>query len=78
MQSLYNVHEHNLFSYLERWTEIKNIVLYCIVHGIEGLHNGMHFKYKTDNITREHSWALVKEWCELDIRKYAFSQRTTH
>ena len=27
--------------------------------------------YKTDN-----SWALAKERCKLDIRKYAFSQRT--
>ena len=23
-----------------------------------------------------HSWALAKERCKLDIRKYAFSQRT--
>ena len=36
----------------------------------------MFFKYKTDNRTRGHSWALAKERCKLDIRKYAFSQRT--
>ena len=35
----------------------------------------MFFKYKTDNRTRGHSWALAKERCKLDIRKYAFSQR---
>ena len=34
------------------------------------------FKYRTDNGTRGHSWALAKERCKLDIRKYAFSQRT--
>ena len=28
------------------------------------------------NGTRGHSWALAKERCKLDIRKYAFSQRT--
>ena len=36
----------------------------------------MFFKYKADNRTRGHSWALAKEQCKLDIRKYAFSQRT--
>ena len=34
------------------------------------------FKCKTDNGTRGHSWALAKKRCKLDIRKYAFSQRT--
>ena len=29
----------------------------------------------TDNITRGR-WTLAKERCKLDIRKYAFSQRT--
>ena len=33
----------------------------------------MFFKYRTDNGTRGHGWALAKV---LDIRKYAFSQRT--
>ena len=36
----------------------------------------MFFKYKKDNRTRGRSWALAKERCKLDIRKYAFSQRT--
>ena len=37
----------------------------------------MFFKYKTDNRqTRGHSWTLVKERCKLDIKKYAFYQRT--
>ena len=47
-----------------------------ITHGIEGLDSDMYFKNKTDNTTRGHSWALAKERCELDIRKYALSQRT--
>ena len=38
----------------------------------------MFLKYRTDNRTRGHSWALAKERCKLDIRKYAFSQRTIH
>ena len=45
---------------------------------IEGLDSGMFFKYGTDNRTRGHSWALAKERCKLDIRKYAFSRRTIH
>ena len=36
----------------------------------------MFFKYRTDNGTQGHSWGLAKERCKLDIRKYAFSQRT--
>ena len=36
----------------------------------------MFCKYKIDNITRGHSWALAKELCKFDITKYAFSQRT--
>ena len=52
------------------------IEVFKITHGIEGLDSGMFFKYKTDNGTRGHSWALAKERCKLDIRKYAFSQRT--
>ena len=33
-------------------------------------------KYNADNRTRGHIWVLAKERCKLDIRKYAFSQRT--
>ena len=29
-------------------------------------------------LLRGHSWALAKERCKLDIRKFAFSQRTIH
>ena len=52
------------------------IEAFKITHGIEGLDSGMCFKYRTDNGTRGHSWALAKERCKLDIRQYAFSQRT--
>ena len=52
------------------------IEVFKITHGIEGLDSGMFFKYMTDNGTRGHRWALAKERCKLDIRKYAFSQRT--
>ena len=44
-----------------------------ITQGIEGLDRGMFFKYRTDNGTRGHSWALAKERCKLDIRKCIFS-----
>ena len=50
------------------------IEVFKITHGIEGLDSGMFFKYRTDNRTRVHSWALAKERCKLDIRKYVFSQ----
>ena len=52
------------------------IEVFKITHGIEGLDSGMFFKYRTDNRTQGHSWALAKERCKIDIRKYAFSQRT--
>ena len=32
MQSLHNVHAHNLLSYLERWTEIQILSYYCHCH----------------------------------------------
>ena len=60
-----------------KYTPITQIEVFKITHGIEGLDSGMaFFKYRTDNRTRGHSWALAKERCKLDIRKYAFSQRT--
>ena len=54
------------------------IEVFKITHGIEGLDSGMLFKYRTDNGTRGHSWALAKERFKLDIRKYVFSQQTIH
>ena len=51
------------------------IEVFKITYGIEGLDSGMLFKYRTDNRTQGHSWALAKERCKLDIRKYAFPQR---
>ena len=36
------------------------IEVFKITHGIEGLDSGMFFKYRTDNGTRGHSWALAK------------------
>ena len=44
-----------------------------ITHRIESLDSDMFLKYKTDNRTWGHSWALAKERYKLDIRKYAFS-----
>ena len=54
------------------------IEVFKITHRIEGLDSGMFYIYSTDNRTRGHSWALAKERCKLDIRKYAFSRRTIH
>ena len=44
-------------------------------HGIEGLDSGMFFKYETDNRTGGHSWALAKERCKLNIRKYVTNDK---
>ena len=56
------------------------IEVFKITHGIEGFDSGMFcIQYKTDNRARgvdDIVWALAKELCKLDIRKYAFSQRT--
>ena len=52
------------------------IEVFKITCGIEGLDSGMLFTNKINNRTRGHSSALAKERCKLDIKKYAFSQRT--
>ena len=44
------------------------IQVFKITHGIEGLNDDTFFKYKTDNITRYHSWE-VKERCKIDYKK---------
>ena len=49
-----------------------------IMHGYEGLDKNMFFRLKTGNKVRGHNWALEKEHFKLDIRKYAFSQRTVN
>jgi len=52
------------------------IEVFKILHGYEGLDRNMFFTLKADSRTRGHNWALTKEHCKLDIRKYTFSQRT--
>ena len=36
------------------------------------------FSFKKDNRTRGHEVTLIKEQCNLDVRKYSFSQRTVN
>ena len=67
---------HHALTWVPDSVHDVQIEIFKITHGIEGLDSGMLFKYKTDNRTREQSWALAKERCKLDIRKYACSQRT--
>ena len=52
------------------------IEVFKIMHGIEGVDREKFFKLKAERRTRGHNLALNKEQCRLDIRKYAFSQRT--
>ena len=54
------------------------IEVFKIMHGYEGLDKNMFFRLKTGNKVRGHNWALAKEHFKLDIRKYAFSQRTVN
>ena len=54
------------------------IEVFKITHGIEGLDSGMFLRYRTDIRTQGYGWALAKVRCKLDIRKYAFSQRTIY
>ena len=67
---LYHYHYHDICSVLYCMEDDDDKV-FKITHGIEGLDSGMFFKYRTNNRTRGHSWALAKERCKLDIRKYA-------
>ena len=48
------------------------------LHGYEGLDKNMFFRLKTGNKIRGHNWALAKDHFKLDVRKYAFSQRTVN
>ena len=48
------------------------------MHGYEGLDKNMFRRLKTGNKVRGHNWALAKEHFRLDVRKYAFSQRTVN
>ena len=43
------------------------IEVFKATHRIEGLDSDMFLKYRTDNRTRGHSWALAKERCKLDM-----------
>ena len=45
------------------------IEVFKITYGGEGLDSGVFFKYKTDNRTRGHSWALAKERCKFRHKK---------
>ena len=38
----------------------------------------MFFRLKTGNKVRGHNWPLAKDHFKLDIRKFAFSQRTVN
>ena len=63
------------------WTEYRiprgdQIDVFKIMHGYESLAKNMFFTLKTGNKVRGRNWALAKEHFKLDIRKYAFSQRT--
>ena len=49
------------------------IEVFKVTHGIEDLDSSMFFKYKTDNRTRGHSWAVAKERCKLDKKVCIFS-----
>ena len=51
------------------------IEVFKIVNGYEDVDRNMFFKLKEDSRTRGHKAALVKEQCQLDMRKYSFSQR---
>ena len=50
-----------------RRVRVDQIEVFKITHGTEGLDIGMFLKYRTDNGTRGHSWALAKERCKLDM-----------
>ena len=73
---IYRVQQCKLTTLETRRVRGDQIEVFKMTHRIEGLDSGMFFKYRTDNGTQGHSWGLAKECCKLDIRKYAFSQRT--
>ena len=48
------------------------------MQGYEGLDKNLFFRLNTCNKVRRHYWALANEHFKLDIRKYAFYQRTVN
>ena len=51
------------------------IEVFKILNGYEDVGRNMFFKLKEGSSTRGHKAAIVKELCNLDMRKYSFSQR---
>ena len=51
--------------------------MFKILNGYENIDSNIFFfKIKESKITRGHNYTLVKKQSRLDVRKYAFSQRT--
>ena len=59
----------------QNWDQIE---VFKIMQGDECLDKNKFFRLKTGNKVRGHKWELTKEHFNLDIRKYAFSQRTVN
>ena len=47
-----------------------------ILNGYENIDSNTFFKITRGQLTRGHSYTLVKKRSRLDVRKYSFSQKT--
>ena len=52
------------------------IEVFKILNGYENIDSKKKFEIKESKITRGHNFTLVKKQSRLDVRKFAFSQRT--
>ena len=67
----------NLPSLVYRRRRMDMIMVYKIIHGLDGSPFDMFFMYH-DEPTRSNGYKLFKKFCRLNVRKYRFSQRVVN
>ena len=67
----------NLPSLVYRRRRMDMIMVYKIIHGLDGSPFDMFFMYH-DVPTRSNGYKLFKKFCHLNVRKYSFSQRVVN
>ena len=56
-----------------KWDQIE---VFKILNGYENIDSNICFEIKESKITRGYNYTLVKKQSRLDVRKFAFSQRS--
>ena len=54
------------------------VICFKIMHNLVCIDKNMFFEINNNNYTRGHTFRIRKQRCQLDIRKYCFSQRVVN